>query len=64
MPDVLLAPGSGTYTSDFCGRLFSLRDTEKSDGPTVSELLTGDLSHDVTDDDSELSMIPNVPRKG
>ena len=40
-PDVLLAPGSGTRTSDFCGKLFDLRGTEKSDEPTVSELLTG-----------------------
>ena len=54
-PDVLLAPGSGTRTSDFCGKLFDLRGTEKSDEPTVSELLTGDLSHDITDDGSYLS---------
>ena len=33
-PDVLLAPGSGTRTSDFCGKLFDLRGTEKSDGPS------------------------------
>lgn len=62
-PDVLLAPGSGTRTSDFCGKLFDLRGTEKSDGPTVSELLTGDLSHDITDDGSESSMIPDAPKK-
>ena len=62
-PDVLLAPGSGTRTSDFCGKLFDLRGTEKSDEPTVSELLTGDLSHDITDDGSESSMIPDAPKK-
>ena len=62
-PDVLLAPGSGTRTSDFCGKLFNLRGTEKSDEPTVSELLTGDLSHDITDDGSESSMIPDAPKK-
>lgn len=62
-PDVLLAPGSGTRTSDFCGKLFDLRGTEKSDGPTISELLTGDLSHDITDDGSESSMIPDAPKK-
>ena len=62
-PDVLLAPGSGTRTSDFCGKLFDLRGTEKSDEPTVSELLTGDLSHDITDDGSESSMIPDTPKK-
>ena len=62
-PDVLLAPGSGTRTSDFCGKLFDLRGTEKTGGPTVSELLTGDLSHDITDDGSESSMIPDAPKK-
>lgn len=62
-PDVLLAPGSGTRTSDFCGKLFDLRGTEKSDEPTVSELLTGDLSHDITEDGSESSMIPDAPKK-
>ena len=62
-PDVLLAPGSGTRTSDFCGKLFDLRGTEKTGGPTVSELLTGDLSHDITDDGSESSMIPAAPKK-
>ena len=62
-PDVLLAPGSGTRTSDFCGKLFDLRGTEKCDEPTVSELLTGDLSHDITDDGSESSMIPDAPKK-
>ena len=62
-PDVLLAPGSGTRTSDICGKLFDLRGTEKSDEPTVSELLTGDLSHDITDDGSESSMIPDAPKK-
>ena len=62
-PHVLLAPGSGTRTSDFCGKLFDLRGTEKSDEPTVSELLTGDLSHDITDDGSESSMIPDAPKK-
>ena len=62
-PDVLLAPGSGTRTSDFCGKLFDLRGAEKTGGPTVSELLTGDLSHDITDDGSESSMIPDAPKK-
>lgn len=62
-PDVLLTPGSGTRTSNFCGKLFDLRNTEKSDGPTVSELLTGDLSHDITDDGSESSMIPDTLEK-
>ena len=56
-------PGSGTRTSDFCGKLFDLRGTEKCDEPTVSELLTGDLSHDITDDGSESSMIPDAPKK-
>ena len=62
-PDVLLAPGSGTRTSDFCGKLFDLRGAEKTGGPTVSELLTGDLSHDITDHGSESSMIPDAPKK-
>ena len=32
-PDVLLAPGSGTRTSDFCGKLFDLRGTENPTSP-------------------------------
>lgn len=60
-PDILLAPGSGTRTSDFCGKLFDLRAPEKE--PSVSELLTGDLSHDITDDGSESSMTPDAQKK-
>lgn len=55
-PAELLAHGSGTRTSDFCGKLLDLR--ESRDEPSVSELLTGDLSHDITDDGSEVSMQP------
>lgn len=60
-PDILLAPGSGTRTSDFCGKLFGLRGPDKE--PSVSELLTGDLSHDITADGSESSMTPDAPKK-
>ena len=61
-PDILLAPGSGTRTSDFCGKLFDMR-AGKPEEPTVSELLTGDLSHDITDDGSESSMAPTAPKE-
>ena len=60
-PDILLAPGSGTRTSDFCGKLFDMRGPDKA--PSVSELLTGDLSHDITDDGSESTMTPDAPKK-
>lgn len=55
-PAELLAPGSGTRTSDFCGKLLDIRapqTTEDDAEPpvlveeSISDLLTGDLSHDL-----------------
>lgn len=68
-PETLLAPGSGTRTSDFCGKLLNLRTSQTpADTPpeavpepveeSISELLIGDLSHDITDDGSESSLTP------
>ncbi|MEG1610397.1 MAG: amino acid ABC transporter ATP-binding protein, partial [Bilophila sp.] len=61
-PATLLAPGSGTRTSDFCGKLLDIRapQTPVSDGDetseepvlveeSISDLLRGDLSHDLGD---------------
>ena len=60
LPSELLAAGSGTRTSDFCGRLFSMRSEAE---PTISELLKGDVSHDITGDGSETSL-QGLGRKG
>lgn len=58
-PAELLAPGSGTRTSDFCGKLLDIRapqtPEDESEPPvlveeSISDLLSGDLSHDLGDD--------------
>lgn len=69
-PEKLLAPGSGTRTSDFCGKLLNLRTPQApADMPpetvpepveeSISDLLIGDLSHDITDDGSESNLTPH-----
>ncbi len=59
-PAALLAPGSGTRTSDFCGRLFAMRSETETTG---EDILGGDVSHDITGCGSE-SSLRNMTRKG
>ncbi len=59
-PAELLAAGSRTRTSDFCGRLFAMRSETET---TVSVLLEGDVSHDITGCGSE-SSLQGMVRKG
>lgn len=61
-PDVLLSPRLRARAPAISAASCSTCAAPKTP-TTVSELLTGDLSHDITDDGSESSMIPDAPKK-